>query len=164
MGQKDKEVVIKKKDSKIVIGVKEGKQPAVYIDGVKYPYAVIDLLNPEKIEKIVVLKGEEALEKYKDSSVLLITTKKELKAVIGYETKVESIKNNVQNVRLKLGEEFKNSNVLLVIDDKIRSEEEFNKIEPKDIESVTVIKSKQDVMEMYGKEANGAIIIKMKKK
>ncbi|WP_178991581.1 hypothetical protein [Winogradskyella schleiferi] len=54
------------------------KKPIVIIDGEIASQAALEELEPQQIEKVEVLKGEQALEKYNSpNGVIIITTKKE---------------------------------------------------------------------------------------
>ncbi|WP_179009356.1 hypothetical protein [Winogradskyella forsetii] len=54
------------------------KKPVIIIDGKIADHSALDMLEPEQIEKVEVLKGEKAIEKYNSpNGVVIITTKKE---------------------------------------------------------------------------------------
>jgi hypothetical protein len=56
---------------------KDKKRPMVIINGIVSNKKRLDELKPDQIEKMEVLKGEKALEKYKSpNGVIIITTKK----------------------------------------------------------------------------------------
>ncbi len=56
---------------------KNWKKPMIIIDGKISNQAALDVLEPEQIEKMEVLKGEKAIEKHNSpSGVIIITTKK----------------------------------------------------------------------------------------
>ena len=74
---KDHEVhIIKKGDNKMFFSGADG-DPLIYIDGKESTKEAMEALGPDKIEKIEVLKGDKATEKYgkkaKDGVILIIT-------------------------------------------------------------------------------------------
>jgi bla regulator protein BlaR1 len=69
----------KSKDDKVKIISKNGKDPLYIVDGKEIIKSEMSDLSPEDIDKIEVLKGDSAIEKYGDkgkNGVILITTKK----------------------------------------------------------------------------------------
>jgi beta-lactamase regulating signal transducer with metallopeptidase domain len=69
----------KSKDDKVKIISKNGKDPIYIVDGNEISKEEMDDILPDNIEKVEVLKGEKATEKYGDkgkNGVILITTKK----------------------------------------------------------------------------------------
>lgn len=62
--------------SEIKIKVNKEAEPDVFIDGIKYNAAIVDLLDPDKILSVDVFKDEMAIEKYNaPNGVIVITTK-----------------------------------------------------------------------------------------
>ncbi len=56
------------------------------------------------------------------------------------------------------------SKVLFLVDGKIRTSEEIEKINPNDIETITVIKDKKEILKYTTENYDGVVIIEMKKK
>lgn len=66
------------KGENIKIQTKDGKTPLIIIDGKEKPYSDLEKINPDSIETMTVIKGENAVEKYGDKGkdgVIEITTK-----------------------------------------------------------------------------------------
>ncbi len=64
--------------SNVFVGLKDSLNPDIYIDGIKYDHKIVDLIDPDKIQSINVLKGEAAIKEYNaPNGVILITSKKE---------------------------------------------------------------------------------------
>ena len=55
----------KKEEEKVKLNmkVKDGAEPDIYIDGKKFEFS-IDLIDPDKIATMNVIKGQEAITKY----------------------------------------------------------------------------------------------------
>lgn len=69
----------KKKEKTMVFISSDKEKPLMIVDGKEITNGSIDDISPDKIEKVEVLKGEKATEKYGDkgkNGVILITTKK----------------------------------------------------------------------------------------
>ncbi len=85
-------------------------------------------------------------------------------------TNGEKIKkeNLTQNLEKRKQEKFEvgnsNNKILYVVDKKILSQAEFEKINPEDIESLKVLKKKEDISKYSTGNFGGALIITLKKK
>jgi len=131
----------------VFIKVKPNSSPDLYIDGKKYDSAILDLIDPDKIESIAVLKGEEALEKYNaPNGVLLIRSKK------GAKSDIAITQASKEEMDLPV----------VFIDDTLSDQKSLETIAPDDIQSIDVIKGKK-AEESYG-APQGVIIIKTQKK
>ncbi|MFB6340361.1 TonB-dependent receptor plug domain-containing protein [Saccharicrinis sp. FJH62] len=138
---------------KLQIKLKTDADPDFYIDGVKYDAKIFNLLDPNKIESVSVLKGDQALEKYNaPNGVVLITTKSAAKA--------DSVK-----AADKLGiRDYGYSNKkdpMVIIDGEVSSHKVLSELEPATIKSITVFKQKAAI-EMYN-APEGVIIVETKK-
>lgn len=134
------------KKEKIIIKVKEGKQPDVYIDGKKYDPEILEILDQDKIESISVIKEEKALKEYNaPNGVILIKTKKE-------EFKY-TLKDDV---------EINGTNPKILIDGEISNQNSLEKISPDDIHSINVVKGEKAIKEYNA--PNGVILVTTKKK
>lgn len=133
-----------------VIEVKKGEKPEVYIDGRKYDQEILDLLDPEKIEKIDVYKGETAMEKYNAENVIWVTTKN----AAGEEPD--------NRIKIKGVRAIDNGSPVIIINDTIANQEVLRNMSPDDISSIEVLKG-ETARKLYNSES-GAIIIKTKKK
>lgn len=134
-----------KKDG-LIVKVKDGKQPDVYIDGKKYDSEILELLDQDKIESISVIKEEQAIKEYNaPNGVILIKTKKE-------ESKI-TLRGDVQ---------ISGDGPKFIIDGEVSDQKTLEKISPDDIHSITVIKDEKAVKEYNA--PNGVILITTKKK
>ena len=124
-------------------------RPDVYIDGKKYDYSIYKLLDQNKIATVNVLKGDEAIEKYKaENGVILITTKKkadEPVTIVGDQVKVA---------------EGEGEGPMIFIDGVPATKEELQKLSPDKIKTIDVLKG--DAAEKKYKAKNGVIIVKTK--
>jgi serpin B len=76
----------------------------------------------------------------------------------------ESLKNNLENrmqEKFSIGNEYKE--LLYVVDKKILTRAEFEAINPEDIESISIIKDKEEISKYSAGKFGGALIIKLKK-
>lgn len=139
------------KGKSVIVKVKEGVNAVVFIDGKKYDSEILELIDPEKIEKIEVFKGEKAKEKYNVESAIVITSK----------TKSAS---DGQAIVIKKGAVDTGSEgekPVILIDGKVSDSAILEKISPEDISSVEILKDEKS-LEKYNTRV-GVIIIKTKK-
>ena len=144
------DAIIKKDNNQqnesLYIKLKDGASPDVYIDGKKYDSAIVDLLDPDKIESITVIKGEQAIKEYNaKNGVLVISTKKKT------ESNIFIKENRVRDEKMPK----------VIIDDKLSDKEGLSKLSPDNILSIDVIKGETAEKE-YG-SPNGVIIVTTKK-
>tara|TARA_B100001250_G_scaffold380660_1_gene372292 strand:+ start:45 stop:584 length:540 start_codon:yes stop_codon:yes gene_type:complete len=152
-----------KKDVKI--SLKDGAEPDVYIDGIKYDHAIISLLDPSKIKSMNVLKGDKALEEYNaPNGVILITSTNSNEEVKSSDAEFKIRKtgdpdpNASTTIKIRGGD----GEPLVIIDGKVSTKEKLNQLDPTDIEKIDVIKDEKAKKE-YNSET-GVIIITTKKK
>lgn len=121
-------------------------EPVIYVDGKKFDFS-IDLINPDKIDSISVVKGERAIKDYgAENGVVLIVTKK---------------KEN--DSKIKLTDNTPSDNApLIIIDGKKTSQGLLEKLDPDDIELVEVVKG-EEAIDKYN-APNGVIVVTTKKK
>lgn len=150
--------------TKLFVGLKDSLKPDVYVDGTKYDFKIIDLLDPEKIESINVLKGEAAVKEYNSpNGVLLISTKKAGNDKEGDVTRLrikganEEADGNTK-IRIRGKSSFDNSSPMIIIDGKVATKEQLSKLSTSDIESIDVLKNEKS-LEKY-KASNGVIVVK----
>lgn len=134
-----------------IIKVKDGANPDVYINGKKVDHEILDLIDPNKIDRIEVLKGESAMQKYNAENVIIITTKK---ASDESKVTVRIVDNSGSNDTGEMP--------IIIIDGKVTDRKTFEKISPDDIESINVMKDKATLAKY--KTNIGVIFISMKKK
>ena len=137
---------------KIKIELKDEPTPDVYIDGKKYDSDVFDLLDPNKIASVNVIKGEKAMKEYKaPNGVVLITTKKAEK---------ESLEGKQEVKEIKITSDKSKEEPLIVINGNVSDRKTLSKLKPKDIEKIEVLKG-EAAMEEY-KAPNGVVIVTTK--
>ena len=166
----DKEMVIRMKPVIIEIEAvgnadsKSEKAPSpslVFIDGKESTMEEMTQIDPAKIEKVDVLKDNQAIEKYgkkgKDG-VILVTLKKDNQASNAQNFKLQS------NSSLKFGDANSfGKEPLVFIDGVVAKNQNVNNIPPETIESISVLKD-ASATKVYGdKGKNGVILINTKK-
>jgi len=167
----NKEMIIPMEPVTVGIGgvgnfIAESKSPEkpnpslIFIDGKESSEKEMVQIDPEKIEKVIVLKGKQAIEKYgkkgKDG-VVLVTLKKDDPASVSQTFKVKS------NSPLKFGNTNSFGKQPLIIVDGVIEMQDVNNIPPETIESINVLK-KESLTKIYGdKGKNGVILITTKK-
>lgn len=167
----NKEMIIPMEPITVGIGtvgnfISESKSPEkpnpslIFIDGKKSSEKEMAQIDPEKIEKVVVLKGKQAIEKYgnkgKDGAIL-VTLKKDDPAFVSQTFKVKS------NSPLKFGDTNSFGKKPLIIVDGVIEMQDVNNIPPETIESINVLKN-ESLTKIYGKKGkNGVILITTKK-
>lgn len=129
----------------------------VFVDGVEKDKEMINQIDPDEISEVRVLKGEKAIEQYggraKDG-IIIITTKYSEK-IGGEEAKI------VEKVVVKMSDN--DAKPLYVIDGVVQEGENLDKIDPKSISSIDVLKG-EAATKLYGEKGkNGVILITLKK-
>ncbi len=131
--------------------VQGDKSPLYFVDGKEWHQDDISLINPDQIKSISVLKEESATSKYGDRGkhgVILIETKRG-------ESRAGGINMAAAVGPVKVAP-------LYIVDGKELAPEEFQKMEPEDIESVSVYKDKKALEKFGEKGRNGVVVIKRK--
>eukprot|EP01029_Cantina_marsupialis_P012804 TRINITY_DN2831_c1_g3_i1.p1 TRINITY_DN2831_c1_g3~~TRINITY_DN2831_c1_g3_i1.p1 ORF type:complete len:832 (+),score=82.85 TRINITY_DN2831_c1_g3_i1:2238-4733(+) len=130
---------------------KDKKHPLLILDGKILKNTDINSIDPEIIKNITVLKNEKAVAIYGSDAIdgaIIINTKKE---------RIENDK-----VQIKIGKKAGKEDPLYVVDGEIISHRKMKKINPKQIENLTVIKG-ENALNKYGEKAkNGVIEIVLK--
>ncbi|OFX90336.1 MAG: hypothetical protein A2W99_08230 [Bacteroidetes bacterium GWF2_33_16] len=135
------------KKDELIIKVKDGKQPDIYIDGKKYDSEIFELLDQNKIESVSVIKGEQALKEYNaPNGVILVKTKKEEENTIVINAKGNTGKGDPK----------------IIIDGEVSDQKKLEKISPDDIHSISVVKDEKARKEYNA--PNGVILVTTKKK
>jgi len=134
----------------VKVDLKNDLNPDIYIDGKKYDYAIVELLDPAKIESINVIKGEAAINLYNaPHGAIIIKSKASIKKV------TETIETKPQTIG-RLGDP------LIILDGEISSNQILSDISPEEIESIQIHKGQKAIDEYNAPD--GVIIIKTKKK
>lgn len=137
-------------------GAGQDKQPFIVVDG--EPAATgLNGIDPNDIESISVLKGEQATSLYgkKGENGVILVTSKENAA-----TTVEQENSTAVEVSSEAGVEIRGAgieNALYVVDGEITSAEEANDISPDEIQSVSVLKDKS-ATDKYGEKGEAGVI------
>ena len=152
-------VIAQKKDEKkklkesIQVKFKGDVKPTVFVDGKRFDFPV-DLIDPDKIATVSVVKGKTALEKYNAPNGAVIVITKE-----GAKTG----KNKMKLTEKGISTVFNNDKKPIVyIDGKLSDEKTLKKLNSKNIEKIDVIKG-EVAKQKYNTE-NGVILITTKKK
>lgn len=155
--------------------------PIIIYAGLEITQEQMAQIEPNNIEQINILKGEQAIAAYGERAkdgVIVITPKKEAYTkntnngqrqnpkdvvVVGYGKKPPT--NSTETVKIVGTNKFQSENPpLFVVNGKIISQEELNALDPNTIQSVNVWKDQQAI-DKYGEKAKyGAIDITLKKK
>ncbi len=153
-----------KPSSRVSVKVENGAEPDVYIDGKKYDYAILKLIDPAKIESINVVKDEQAMKKYNaPNGVILITsahnTSTDSTMSIRYAKESSSgIDIDANNVRIRSSS---GDEPIVIIDGQVSSKAKLDKLSPELIEKIDVLKGEKAIEEYNA--TGGVIIITTKK-
>ena len=131
------------------------KTSLIIIDGKEATKAEMDKINPDKIEKVEVLKNKTSVEKYGEKGkdgVVLITLKPEENS------------SNTQTFKIKSDAPFKFENPegfgtqpLIVKDGVIAPNQDVNNIPPETIESISILKG-ESATKKYGKKGKNGVV------
>lgn len=135
----------------------------VFVDGIEKDAEVIKQIDSKDISEIRVFKGEKAMEHYGEKGkdgVIVITTKNAVSkpgSKSGSYEKTGTVETIVVNVS------DKNANPLYVIDGIVQEKANLDKIDPKTIATIDVLKG-EAATRLYGdKGRDGVIVITLKK-
>lgn len=133
-----------------LVKLKEGANPMIYVDGKKFDFS-IELIDQTQIASVMVVKGEEALKKYKaPNGVILIQTKKASKNYFSDKTITEDNKIGGKN------------GPMVIVDGKVKDERYIKQLTPSDIKSMEILKGEK-ALKRYN-APNGVILITTKKR
>lgn len=131
------------------IKVKDDVKPDIYVDGKKYDSEILELLDPDVIESMEVIKDERAIKEYNaPNGVILIKTKKKTDSSIT----IKGTGNLLSNT---------STSPIIIIDGKVSSKEVLEKISSDEVKNIEVLKG-DEALKNYNSES-GVIIIKTKK-
>jgi hypothetical protein len=146
---------IKKSYPELKIEINDGETAELYIDGIKCDLSIMDLLDPQKIVSVEVIKNELAEKNYNTSEdVILITSinNKDYKAVINTED---------YDVDIKVKGGKKGKEPVIIIDAIVVKKSRLNKLDPNEIETINVIKGDEAIKKYNA--PNGVIVVTTKK-
>jgi len=147
--QKDEEKNDVKED--LFVKLKEGAKPIIYVDGKIFDFPM-ELIDQTQIESFFVVKGKDAIAKYKaPNGVVLIKTK---------------AAKQLDFSNIKVGEHLKEKESKnypkIIIDGNVADKEILDTLDPTSIDKMEVIKGKKAIE--YYNAPNGVIIITLKKR
>lgn len=142
--QKDEE-----KKEELIVKLKEGAKPIIYVDGKIFDFPM-ELIDQSKIATVFVVKGADAITKYKAPDGVVLITTKELGAT--------PISDLDLSYKRDIGTK---NNPKVIVDGKVVDKATLDKLKPEKIDKVEVIKGKEAI-ESYN-APNGVIIITTKK-
>lgn len=149
----------KRSKSEIKIKVNKEAEPDVFIDGIKYNAAIVDLLDPDKILSVDVFKDEMAVEKYNAPNGVIVITTKNGNSKVTIESDYK-YKFKVKKGKKEKGKKKDKDGPLLIINGKVVVKGELDDISPDDIEKIEVLKG-DEAMKKYN-APNGVIIVTTK--
>lgn len=143
--------------NRIELRLPEVGGPLYFVNGKEWSREDVSLIDPNRIKTIQVLKNEQALAKYGErgkKGVILIDTKSE-NAAAEPVSKLEPI--------TVTGFAKSETSPLYIVNGIEMSPDEFKKMKPESIESVTVYKDKKATERFGAKGKNGVIVVVRKK-
>lgn len=153
-GKKNIKVFVYNRDS-----VSNKENVIVFVDGIEKDAKVIKEIDHKDLKEVRVYKGEKALEEYGDKAkdkdgVIVITTKYS-------EKRGEEDVKIVEKVVVKMSDS--DSMPLYVVDGIAMEKDKLDKVDPKTISSVNVLKG-DAATRIYGEKGkNGVVVITLKK-
>ncbi|WP_100616048.1 M56 family metallopeptidase [Confluentibacter citreus] len=155
------------------ISTVEDEFPLFIVDGKEISHEEFSKLTADDINEVIIYKDETDTKKYGKkgkNGVILITSKEKAKTfegktmnnvtVVGYGTMSDSTKTIRIGHKLDIG---KDKHPLVIVDGKESPQEEFEKLNPDKIESMTVLKDETATKKYGDKGKNGVIEITTKK-
>lgn len=151
-GKKNIKVFVYNRDS-----VSNKENVIVFVDGIEKDAKIIGQIDSKDLKEVKVYKGEKALEKYGDKAkdgVIVITTKYS-------EKRGDEDVKIVEKVVVKMSDS--DSMPLYVVDGIAMEKDKLDKVDPKTISSVNVLKG-DAATRIYGEKGkNGVVVITLKK-
>ncbi len=158
-----------------IVGTSLKDNPLVIVDGQKATTETYNELKSNEIESVSVLKNEYAIELYGGEGhdgVVVIKTKKHDVHAVAPEIKLNDTTGGEVNILidglkedapLRVRQWNGNQPLIIVDGEKMAKDFELKTVDPKEIESVSVLKNKS-ALDMYGEEGKEGVIIITKKK
>jgi hypothetical protein len=140
----------KKKDKEdLLVKVKDGKNPIIFVDGKKFDFPM-EIIDQSKVASAFILKKEDALKKYNaPNGVIFITTK----AADQYN--FPDIKGKkLENIGEKNGPK-------VIVDGKVTDEKTLKELSPDKIDNIKIVKGEK-ALKQYN-APNGVVIVTTKK-
>ena len=144
-----------KKPAQIGINVsKTENAPMILVDGKQIDREILDMIDPEKIAHINVIKDKDQLAKYNAPNGLIIITSKKAQ-------EQEELKHSSEAKQTRIRGNAPDKEPLVIIDGQICDNDTLQKLDPNDIDEISVLKD-ESAMRLYQAE-NGVILISTKK-
>lgn len=141
--------------AKIKLELNDDAKPDVYIDGKKYDYNILNLLDQDKIESLNIYKNEEAILKYNapNGVILILSKKEESGAVATFDGDVKfKIKGS--------GKRSSKDSPIIIIDGEVVKKSRLKKLDPDSILKIEVFKGEEAIKKYDA--PNGAIVVTTK--
>ncbi len=139
------------KKAELNVVINEGENPDLYIDGIQYDAAILDLLDPDKIATINVMKGD-------GKDKIIVVSKKN--GTTRFST--DQFEGDVE-FQIKKGRGKKGGNEpVIIIDDKVVKKGTLDKLDPETIKTIEVMKGDEAIQKYSA--PNGVIIVTTKTK
>lgn len=133
----------------LLVKVKDGKRPIIYVDGKKFDFPM-ELIDQSKVASAFILKKEDALKKYNaPNGVIFITTKASKEGGLSD----ENFKNDIK-IGAKNGPK-------VIIDGKVADEKTLKELSPDKIDNIKIVKGEK-ALKQYN-APNGVVIVTTKK-
>lgn len=135
----------------------------VFVDGIEKDAEIIKQIDSKDISEVRVFKGEKAMKQYGEKGkdgVIVITTKN---MVTKPDSKSDTYEKSATVETIVVRSNDKNANPLYVIDGIVQEKGNLDKIDPKTIATIDVLKG-EAATRLYGdKGKDGVILITLKK-
>ena len=135
----------------------------VFVDGIEKDAEIIKQIDSKDISEVRVFKGEKAMKQYGEKGkdgVIVITTKN---MVTKPDSKSDTYEKSATVETIVVRSSDKNANPLYVIDGIVQEKGNLDKIDPKTIATIDVLKG-EAATRLYGdKGKDGVILITLKK-
>ena len=149
-------------ETKIVVNIKEGMDNALYVvDGIQQKSGDLNIIDPNTIASMNVLKGEAATRLYGEDAkhgVVIISTK-----TLDSKDDLTRTEKSVSHIVIR-GKSLKDADPLYVVDGKVMKNFDESSLDSEKIESISVLKG-DIALKKYGSKAkNGVIEVTLKSK
>ncbi|WP_242926741.1 M56 family metallopeptidase [Pontibacter vulgaris] len=146
---------------------RSGQDSVIYfVDGKRMPAASIKSIDPKRIVKVDVVKGEKAREMADGEAVkgvVNITTTKDIRSDKNQKSASAEAKALPEGSLSKSLDTLP-TNAVYILDDKEVSMEKIKQLAPDDIKAVSILKNSEKMVQKYGpKASNGVIMVYTKK-
>jgi len=135
----------------------------VFVDGIEKDAEVIKSIDSKDISEVRVYKGEKAMEHYGEKGkdgVIVITTNN---SITKSDSNSDNYEKSISAGKIVVKVNDKNANPLYVVDGIVQEKANLDKIDPKTIATIDVLKG-EAATRLYGEKGkDGVVIITLKK-